>query len=169
MRLVVVDGSPTGRGEIVDLLEVDGASVVAFSEPRTAFLFVLSKLHELDGIVVNDDEGEWSSWLRARLACLETPIPVAAYSSRDPFWVPTVGVGEYDVGSGEAKPGVARRQCGSAGTQVLDDEVPVHQVLQEVLDVSARRNRWTEPKGSTMASRSAGGGLPPPLGRIERQ
>jgi hypothetical protein len=109
MRLVVVDRSPTGRREIVDLLELDGASVMAFSEPRTAFLFVLSKLHELDGIVVNDDEGVWSSWLRARLAYLETPIPVAAYSSRNPFWVPTVSVGGYDVG--REAPTFARREA----------------------------------------------------------
>lgn len=84
MKVALVDADPFVRREIVEVLQVHGVSVASFSDPHTAFLFVLGRLHELDGVLVNDDCGRWSPWLRARVELLSTPLPVASYSGQHP-------------------------------------------------------------------------------------
>lgn len=52
--------------------------------PRTAFFFLLARVDEVDGVLVNGDEGEWSSWLRRRLEMLSAPLPIVTYSGCNP-------------------------------------------------------------------------------------
>lgn len=82
MKVLLVDPHPNRRCDLVAMLQASGISVSVFTHPRTAFLFLLARLSEVDGVLVNDDEGDWSHWLRTRVELLSAPLPVASYSAR---------------------------------------------------------------------------------------
>jgi hypothetical protein len=84
MRVVLVDPDLAGRAELVAMLEACGITVAPFADPRSAFLFLLARPEELDGVLVNDDDGEPSHWLRCRVEMLSAPLPVASYSGCHP-------------------------------------------------------------------------------------
>lgn len=84
MKVLLVEPDGDLRGELAALLQRSEIAVAPFSDPRTAFLFLLARLDELDGVLVNDDEGEWSAWLRRRMEMLPVRLPLASYSGRDP-------------------------------------------------------------------------------------
>ena len=83
MRVVLVEPNPDARREFVELLLRCGVVVAPFADARVAFLFLLGKLEEIDGVLVNEDD-DMPSWLRRRLDLLPAGPPVVAYSGRHP-------------------------------------------------------------------------------------
>jgi len=82
MRIMVVDPNDMGRRDLVAMLRWYGIAVVSFAHASTALLFLLARLDWFDGVLVNDDEEECSTWLRRRVECVSTAVPVVPYSGR---------------------------------------------------------------------------------------
>jgi hypothetical protein len=84
MRVVLVEPSATGRTALVTWLRDLGIEVAPFRDPHVAFLFLLVRLEEVDGVLVNGDDAPQTSRLLRRLEMLPAPVAVVTYSSRDP-------------------------------------------------------------------------------------
>jgi hypothetical protein len=98
MKIILVDPDLSGRTELIAMLQRCGIAVAPFADPRTAFLFLLARLEELDGLLVNDDDGGWSDWLRSRVEILSTELPVLSYSGRHPQREATIYEGARRIG-----------------------------------------------------------------------
>jgi hypothetical protein len=84
MRVVLVEPDAGARRELVAELQQCGIAVAPFGDPRIAFLFLLGKLDEVDGVLVDDDDAELPAWLRCRLDILPVAPLVVTYSGRHP-------------------------------------------------------------------------------------
>lgn len=84
MRVLVVEADVSVRADVVDRLLYSGLEVAAFGDPQTAFLFLLGRLEQVDGVLMNADDEPQASRLLRRLEMLGVPIAVVTYSGRDP-------------------------------------------------------------------------------------
>jgi len=84
LRIVLVEPDSRERGELASLLQRSGVSVAGFPDARTAFLFLLGRGGEADGVLVNDDDAGRASWLRGRLEMLPESLAVVGYSASQP-------------------------------------------------------------------------------------
>jgi len=83
MRIVLVEPSATERRALSAWLGDLGIEVAPFGDPHVAFLFLLGRLDQVDGVLVNGDDEPRTSRLLARLEML-APVAVVTYSGRDP-------------------------------------------------------------------------------------
>jgi hypothetical protein len=85
--VVLVEPDLAGRRALDSLLRHSGVSVASFADPQIAFLFLLARVDEVEEVLVNDDGGAWSDWLRRRLELLyaaSLPPSVESYSALRP-------------------------------------------------------------------------------------
>lgn len=82
MNVVLVEANAVARPGIEGLLRSLGArSVACFGDPEIAFRFLLGRLHEVQAVVVDEDDPEAPGLLR-RVRALPARIAVVAYSGR---------------------------------------------------------------------------------------
>lgn len=84
MRIVLVEPSATARTALQAWLGDLGIEVAPFRDPQIAFLFLLGRLDQVDGVLVNGDDEPQTSRLLQRLEMLPSPVAVVTYSARDP-------------------------------------------------------------------------------------
>lgn len=83
MRVVLVEPSASGRRSLSAWLSDLGIQVAPFGDPHIAFLFLLGRLDEVDGVLVNGDDQPRGSRLLRRLEMLPAPVAVVTYSGPD--------------------------------------------------------------------------------------
>lgn len=83
MRIVLVEPSATGRRALSAWLGDVGIQVAPFGDPHVAFLFLLARLDQVDGVLVNGDDEPRTSRLLQRLEALPEPVAVVTYSGRE--------------------------------------------------------------------------------------
>lgn len=82
MKLVLIEPDLLARPALEALLRRLGARVVlTFAHAEIAFCFLLGRLHEVDGVVVNED-GEAASRFLRRFGAVPASPPAATYSGR---------------------------------------------------------------------------------------
>lgn len=84
MRIVLVEPSAPGRMALLAWLGDLGIEVAPFQDPQVAFPFLLGRLDQVEGVLVNGDDEPQTSRLLQRLEMLPAPVAVVTYSSRDP-------------------------------------------------------------------------------------
>jgi hypothetical protein len=83
MTVVVYEPVREARAALCGQLRDLGHRVAPFTDARVAFLFLLGRLHEVDGVVVNVDAGSRGRWLIERLCLVGQPLAVVTYSEDD--------------------------------------------------------------------------------------
>jgi hypothetical protein len=89
---MVVDADASTRTDVIEQLGAEGIDAASFANPDVAFFFLLGRLDELTGVLVNEDDGSRVPGLLRRLEMLPVPIAVATYSGRDAQRPVTMGV-----------------------------------------------------------------------------
>ena len=84
MKVVLVEPNASARATLVARLRRLGIAVASFQDAHTAFLFLLGRLEDVDGVLVNGDDEPQTSRLLRRLEILPSPVAVVTYSGRDP-------------------------------------------------------------------------------------
>ena len=83
MKVVVFEPDGEARVNLRNELTGLGCSVACFGDARMAFLYLLGRLHEVDGVVVNIDEPNRGTWLVRHLEVIPEPLSVVTYSTRE--------------------------------------------------------------------------------------
>lgn len=96
MKLVLVERNATARSALGTLMRGLGVGVVSFADPNIALLFLLVRLREVDGVVLNEDD-ECASTLLSRLETLPASPAVVTYSSRELERGATIGCGASPI------------------------------------------------------------------------
>lgn len=84
MNVLVIEPNATARAALAARLTDLGIGVASFQDPYVAFLFLVGRLEEVDGVLVNSDDELETSRLLRRLEVLPAPVAVVTYSGRDP-------------------------------------------------------------------------------------
>jgi hypothetical protein len=92
LRIVLVDPITEGRSELLAWLAGLDIEVAPFLDPQVAFLFILGRADEVDGVLVNGDDEPQAARLLRRLEMLPVPVPVVTYSSLDPTRPPSLAI-----------------------------------------------------------------------------
>ena len=83
MRVVVYEPGSEARAVLCEQLRDLGCSVAPFRDAQVAFLFLLGRLHEVDGVVVSVDQPRQGRWLIEHLELVRQPLAVVTYSGGD--------------------------------------------------------------------------------------
>jgi hypothetical protein len=83
MKVLLVEPNTSALTALVTHLRRVGIAVAPFQDAHMAFLFLLGRLEDVDGVLVNGDDEPQMSRLLRRLEMLPAPVAVVTYSGRD--------------------------------------------------------------------------------------
>lgn len=84
MKFVVYEPGRETRARLCEQLGALGFGVAPFADARVAFLFLLGRLHEIDGAIVNVGAAGEGPWLMKHLGLLAEPLALVTYGEVSP-------------------------------------------------------------------------------------
>ena len=82
--MLVIEANAAARAELVEQLRRLGRAVAPFADPHIAFLFLLGRLENVDGVLVNGDAEPRTSRLLRQLEMSPAPVVVVTHSGLHP-------------------------------------------------------------------------------------
>ena len=83
-QVVLFEPDGRTRSVVSEELRGVGCAVAPFADARMALLFLLGRLEEVDGAIVNVDKPGQGDWLLRRLRLVPAPLAIVTYSARRP-------------------------------------------------------------------------------------